>query len=951
MNRQNRKQRFVGGLGSNPFLSIIRADGERHLHLHGLCVRKGLRPSFGSNPFLSTIHVDERGPDNLCLSPIRADEESMYKNKYYGDIKMKNTIKQSILRIFSCLLFLLLFPLVSLADDSVCARVKIEIRQELTLERQAFDARMRINNGLDRIYLKNVKADVHFSDENGNSVPGSSDPANEDALFFIHIDSLEEIDNVEGTGTVFPSSSADIHWLIIPAPGASDGLEKGKLYYVGATLSYTINGEEHEIQVSPDYIFVKPMPQLTLDYFLPSDVYGDDAFTPETEPVIPFSLGVRVSNNGFGTAKDIKIDSAQPRIVENEQGLLINFVIQGTEVNGQEAAPTLLADFGDIEPNKSGTARWVMACSLSGQFVEFEAEFSHSDELGGELTSLLETANTHTLVRDVLADLPDRDDIRDFLAKDGSIYRIYESDNVDTVVSDQSSASALTGSGETYTLSAPVTSGFMYVQLADPKAGQKLLRQVIRSDGKQIREENAWLSKTRDDDNNWLYFVNLFDSNTTTTGAYTLIFEDLADGPQPPVLQFIPDRSGSEGVPLSFVIEASDPNDTTPILSASPLPPGASLTDKEDGTAIFDWTPKTGQTSDYKITFVAYDGASKSSQRAVISISGADSDGDNMPDYWEIKYFGVLDRDGTDDYDGDGISDFDEYLNHTHPSAMPGDMNNDGTVDLKDAVLGLKLVAGENQEKVSLDADVNGDEKMGLEEVIYILQAVSEPDDIPPGNEWRNIRKEEDKNNDGITDNVFTYLYDSEGNKVKESYNAGNNSIVDYIYTFVYDTEGKLIREEHDYSSDGLIDRIYRYFYDNAGNLAASEYDDENNGSVDCICTHTSYNNGTMVEEACRHSDDSSSDFIRVHFYDTHGNKTSEAYDDDNNGQMERMDNYSYDDKGNIVRYEWDFGYDGHAEFVHTCVNTYDDNGNIVKAECDKDRDGVADEVTYYMWE
>lgn len=28
-------------------------------------------------------------------------------------------------------------------DDSVCARVKIEIKQELTLERQAFDANMR----------------------------------------------------------------------------------------------------------------------------------------------------------------------------------------------------------------------------------------------------------------------------------------------------------------------------------------------------------------------------------------------------------------------------------------------------------------------------------------------------------------------------------------------------------------------------------------------------------------------------------------------------------------------------------------------------------------------------------------------------------------------------------------------------------------------------------------
>lgn len=35
------------------------------------------------------------------------------------------------------------------AVEAVCARVKIEIKQELTLERQAFDATMKINNGLD----------------------------------------------------------------------------------------------------------------------------------------------------------------------------------------------------------------------------------------------------------------------------------------------------------------------------------------------------------------------------------------------------------------------------------------------------------------------------------------------------------------------------------------------------------------------------------------------------------------------------------------------------------------------------------------------------------------------------------------------------------------------------------------------------------------------------------
>ena len=56
------------------------------------------------------------------------------------------------------------------ANDSVCAEVKLEIGQELTLERQAFDAHMRINNGLTHITLENVNVEVRFSDEEGNSV-------------------------------------------------------------------------------------------------------------------------------------------------------------------------------------------------------------------------------------------------------------------------------------------------------------------------------------------------------------------------------------------------------------------------------------------------------------------------------------------------------------------------------------------------------------------------------------------------------------------------------------------------------------------------------------------------------------------------------------------------------------------------------------------------------------
>ncbi len=91
-----------------------------------------------------------------------------------------------------CLLLGFAAPSVS-AQESYCAEVKIEIKQELTLERQAFDAHKRINNGLDTLPLDNVAITVNFTDENGNPVLASSEPNNATAKFFIRIDTLEGI--------------------------------------------------------------------------------------------------------------------------------------------------------------------------------------------------------------------------------------------------------------------------------------------------------------------------------------------------------------------------------------------------------------------------------------------------------------------------------------------------------------------------------------------------------------------------------------------------------------------------------------------------------------------------------------------------------------------------------------------------------------------------------------
>ncbi len=558
------------------------------------------------------------------------------------------------------------------AQDSLCATVKIEILQELALERQAFDARMRIDNGLDTLALENVNVDVLFEDADENAVLATSDPDDTNAAFFIRIDSLEGISDVSGTGMVQPSTDAVIRWLIIPSAGAGGLSPSGELYFVGATLTYTLGGEPHVVEVIPDAITVKPQPVLVLDYFLTKDVFADDPFTGPIEPPEPFTLGVRVKNVGSGLAQRVSIDSAQPRIVENEQSLLIGFEITSSFVNDEPAQETLLINFGEVESQSSKVGRWLMETTLSGEFVDFSAEFTHSDELGGALTSLLQETNTHFLLQDVLVDLPGRDSVRDFLALDGSVVRLYESDSIDTEVTDQSVASTFVASGGgNFTLTTPITAGPMYVQLSDPFAGSQEIRSVLRSDGRSLPAGNAWTSKTGNGNDGFQYFVNFFDVNGG--GTYTVQVGTITLGPVAPNMQFIANKTVIAGGFLGFLVEASDQNGTTPVLTADALPVGATFVDDGNGQGTFTWVPLEPQVGSYSVTFRASDGVLDATRTPSITVTSAlDTDGDGMDDQFEIDNFGDLSRDGTGDFDNDGVSDLDEFLNGTDPTQPPG---------------------------------------------------------------------------------------------------------------------------------------------------------------------------------------------------------------------------------------------------------------------------------------
>jgi hypothetical protein len=522
----------------------------------------------------------------------------------------------------------LLSGTVAHAQETVCARVKIEIKQKLTLERQAFDAQMKITNSTTNGVIENVSIDVKMTEVDGTPVVITDDPNNLNAKFFIRVASKDSINDISGNGTVNPNTAAVIDWLIIPAPSSAGNNPLGKKYLVGATLKYRFNGEDQVLDVSPDVITVTPLPLLTLDYFLTQNVLGDDPLTPEIEPIVPYTLGVRVKNTGFATAKNLKIDSAQPKIVENNQGLLINFKLDGSYVNDAPVDNTLLINFGDIAPNTSKMGRWIMETSLAGKFTEFTAKFSHADDLGGTLTSIMQATNAHFLIRDVRVDLPGRDTVRDFLAQDGDVIRVYESDGMDTVVTDRSSVAQMTAGtnpqgNASYHLVIPPTDGFIYVKLPDPFNGQKALGQIVRSDAKIMLPENVWLSQTRNETTKkWEYWVNFFDVNTS--GVYDAEFKAPPAAAQAPVIQFIPDHTVQETKQTSFIIEASSPNGAPVTITAAPLPSGATFVAQtvQNGysSSLFDWTPAKGQAGNYLITYTATDGTLTSTRSANIKV-------------------------------------------------------------------------------------------------------------------------------------------------------------------------------------------------------------------------------------------------------------------------------------------------------------------------------------------
>src|SRR2546426_10149324 len=95
----------------------------------------------------------------------------------------------------------------------------------------------------------------------------------------------------------------------------------GQTYFVSGTVNFQTSTGPKQLDLFPAGINVRPQPLLDVDYALPRQVFADDPFTEPVEAPVPFSLGVRVLNRGYGTAGKLRISSGPPQNRREKQRL------------------------------------------------------------------------------------------------------------------------------------------------------------------------------------------------------------------------------------------------------------------------------------------------------------------------------------------------------------------------------------------------------------------------------------------------------------------------------------------------------------------------------------------------------------------------------------------------------------------------------------------------------
>lgn len=435
-------------------------------------------------------------------------------------------------------------------NKSVCATVSVRFSQKMTMTREAFEGTLNINNSSSK-EIKGINLNLVITDENNKDVT--------------HLFQINKDEFLNGSGIVGANSNGIGTVIYIPTKEAAPTVSKS--YSFGGSLSYLDpeTGEKVSAKLFPVTLQVNPSPDLVLHYFMQRDIIGDDPLTEKVEPMVPAEMSLLIKNEGYGTAKNVQVQSMQPEIIENRKGLLIDFEMIGSRMNNQPKQLGLLnIDFGSIAPQKAMVGQWWFTSTLLGHFVKYDIKVKHLNSYGNKDLSLIKEYHIHELIKSVKAYGKGQDDISDFLVNDipdlnDTPDMIYYSNGESEEVSQVSVAKVtneISPSQVTTQLSiTPSFIGWNYGNITDPgKDLYKLIKVIRNSDNLELPIENFWQTfvTLRDGKDpkyeNKLHFVDKVERTTTYTLYYTPI-----DTNVPKVVSFanIPEQTTTQ--PVEYV--------------------------------------------------------------------------------------------------------------------------------------------------------------------------------------------------------------------------------------------------------------------------------------------------------------------------------------------------------------------------------------------------------------
>lgn len=485
-----------------------------------------------------------------CLQRVQAAEMQAQRMGYASTTELQAKEAEKVLELL-------------MSDrSSVCSKVRFEINQTMTMTREAVRGTLTVENGSSDTDMRDVKLNLVVTDPDGNVANAR--------IMEIHTESLEGFGgelSYESGWTLAAGNTGTAKIIFIPTKYAAP--TEPLQYTFSGSISYIdpFTGLQMTRELEAERLTINPSPELDLTYFMQRDILGDDPLTKDVvEPIIPSQFSLLINNKGFGDATKVKMLTRQPQIVDNEKGLLVNFEIQSSQLNGGDKTLALggsvVTDFGTIPAHSQTYAQWWLTSTLTGHFLDYDVRATHVTSYDNPDLSLLDQVSIHELIHQIVIpptyvqyvamssqQTQQAAPLIGFMANDEEdTYdepdQLYLSNASVSPIRPATTARIAKQDDSLYSLTVmPSAQGWTYGNLPDPTGGRRKLKSVTKQNGGiTLPLDNFWQTdRTLVDMNEPVYenLIHFADSMQLAGETYLLEFE-----PRPSVVLAVRELSG-----------------------------------------------------------------------------------------------------------------------------------------------------------------------------------------------------------------------------------------------------------------------------------------------------------------------------------------------------------------------------------------------------------------------